>query len=174
MANSYWNNIFEKNGKYLNLDNILKKVPFFSELRKSEVREFIRIIHHRSYKKNEVIFYEGEPGVGMYIIESGKIGIYKNFDDTSREELATLNAGEFFGEMALLDDSPRSATALALDDSTILGLSRPELFDLIHKKPKLGNKILLKLAQLIAERLRSSNNEVQDLKQQLDNSLIIR
>jgi CRP-like cAMP-binding protein len=175
MPNNYWNNIFEKNGKHLlSLDNVLKKVPFFKELRKNELREFRRIIHQRHYKKNEIIFYEGEPGVGMYVIEQGKIGIYKNFDEKTKEELASLLPGEFFGEMALLDESPRSATAVALENSTILGLFRPDLFDLINQNPRLGNKILLRLSQMIAERLRFSNNENQDLRQQLDNSLIIR
>ncbi|MCU0644730.1 MAG: cyclic nucleotide-binding domain-containing protein [bacterium] len=175
MSNSYWNNILEKNGKHLgNLDNILKKVPFFKELKKSELREFKRIIHQRFYKKNEIIFYEGEPGVGMYVIEQGKIGIYKNFDEKAREELASLLPGEFFGEMALLDESARSATAIALENSTILGVFRPDLFDLINRNPRLGNKILLRLSQLIAERLRLSNNENQELRLQLDNSLMIR
>lgn len=175
MPNNYWNNIFEKNGKHrLSLDNVLKKVPFFRELKKNELREFRRIIHQRYYKKNEIIFYEGEPGVGMYVIEQGKIGIYKNFDEQSKEELASLQPGEFFGEMALLDESPRSATAVALENSMILGLFRPDLFDLINRNPRLGNKILLKLSQMIAERLRLSNNENRDLKLQLDNSLIIR
>lgn len=175
MPNNYWNNIFEKNGKHLlSLDHLLKKVPFFRELKKNELREFRRIIHQRYYKKNEIIFYEGEPGVGMYVIEQGKIGIYKNFDEQSKEELASLLPGEFFGEMALLDESPRSATAVALENSVILGLFRPDLFDLINRNPRLGNKILLKLSQMIAERLRLSNNENRDLKLQLDNSLIIR
>ncbi|MDZ7265143.1 MAG: cyclic nucleotide-binding domain-containing protein [candidate division KSB1 bacterium] len=175
MANSYWNNIFEKNGKHqLSLDNILRKVPIFSELKKGELREFRRLVHNRYFKKNEVVFYEGEPGVGMYIIETGMVGIYKEVNNQIKEELAILRPGEFFGEMALLDESPRSATAIALENSQILGLFRPDLFDLIYRKPRLGNKILLKLAQMIAERLRLSNAELYELKQQLENSVIIR
>jgi CRP-like cAMP-binding protein len=175
MANSYWNNIFEKNGKHqLSLDNILRKVPIFSELKKGELREFRRLVHNRYFKKNEVVFYEGEPGVGMYIIETGVVGIYKEVNHQIKEELAILHAGEFFGEMALLDESPRSATAIALENSQILGLFRPDLFDLVYRKPRLGNKILLKLAQMIAERLRLSNAELYELKQQMENSVIIR
>jgi len=175
MPSSYWNNIFEKNGRHrIDLDFVLKKVPFFSQLKKSELLEFKRILHHRYFKKGEIIFYEGEPGVGMYVIENGKIGVYKNFDDDSREQLALLRPGEFFGEMALLDESPRSATAVALENTSVLGLFRPDLFKLINRKPKLGNKILLKLAQMLAERLRLSNDELQEVKQQYENSVIIR
>ena len=175
MPSSYWNNIFEKNGKHqINLDYVLKKVPFFSQLKKSELLEFKRIFHHRYFKKGEIIFFEGEPGAGMYVIENGKIGIYKNFDDNSKEELAVLQSGEFFGEMALLDESARSATAVALDNTSVLGLFRHDLFNLINRKPKLGNKILLKLAQMLAERLRLSNDELQEVKQLYENSVIIR
>lgn len=175
MPNSYWNNIFEKNGKHpLSLDNVLKKVPIFNELKKAELREFKRIIHNRHYRKNEIVFYEGEPGVGMYIIETGMIGIYKESTNETKEELAVLRSGEFFGEMALLDESPRSATAIAIENSHVIGLFRPDLFELIGRKPRLGNKILLKLAQMIAERLRLSNHELQEVKQQIENSVIIR
>jgi CRP/FNR family cyclic AMP-dependent transcriptional regulator len=175
MSSSYWNNIFEKNGKHqINLDYVLKKVPFFSQLKKSELLEFKRILHHRYFKKGEIIFYEGEPGAGMYVIENGKIGIYKNFDDNSKEELAILQSGEFFGEMALLDESARSASAVALENTSVLGLFRHDLFNLINRKPKLGNKILLKLAQMLAERLRLSNDELQEVKQLYENSVIIR
>ena len=170
MPSSYWNNIFEKNGKHqINLDYVLKRVPFFSQLKKSELLEFKRIFHHRYFKKGEIIFFEGEPGAGMYVIENGKIGIYKNFDDNSKEELAVLQSGEFFGEMALLDESARSATAVALDNTSVLGLFRHDLFNLINRKPKLGNKILLKLAQMLAERLRLSNDELQEVKQLYEN-----
>lgn len=175
MPSSYWNNIFEKNGKHqINLDYVLKKVPFFSQLKKGELREFKRILHHRYFKKGEIIFYESEPGVGMYVIENGKIGIYKNFDLESKEELAILRSGEFFGEMALLDESPRSASAVALENTSVLGLFRPDLFNLINRNPKLGNKTLLKLAQMLAERLRLSNDELQEVKQLYENSVIIR
>ena len=175
MPSSYWNNIFEKNGRHqLSLDYVLKKVPFFSLLKKSELREFKRIIHYRYYKKNEIIFYENEPGVGMYIIERGKIGIYKNFDDETREELALLKPGDFCGEMALLDESPRSATAVALENTDLLGLFRPDLFNLINRKPRLGNRILLRLAQMLAERLRLSNDELQEVKQMYENAVMIR
>jgi len=174
--NSYWENIFNTNGKLpIKHAIILKKVPIFSDLKKGELREFERIIHQRHYQKNEVIFYEGEPGLGMYVIESGSVKIYKDYDDnTLKEELATLRVGDFIGEMALLDESPRSATALANEDTTLLGLFRPDFFNLVDKKPRLGNKILLKLAQMIAERLRLSNEELQEIKQKLEKTEIIQ
>jgi len=173
--NSYWENIFEKNGKdQIKHSIILKKVPMFSDLKKSELREFERIIHRRHYKNEEVIFYEGEPGLGMYVIESGSIKIYKDYNNKIKEEIAILETGEFLGEMALLDESPRSATAVASGETTLLGLFRPDFFNLLDRKQGLGIKILLKLSQMIAERLRHNNNELQNLKQKLEKSEIIK
>lgn len=175
VKNSYWENIFEKTGKVqIKHSMILKKVPIFSDLKKSEVREFERIIHQRHYKNEEVVFYEGEPGLGMYMIQSGTITIFKDYNSKTKEELATLQSGDFCGEMALLDESPRSATAVACGDLTLLGLFRPDLFNLIERKPRLGNKILLKLSQMIAERLRHNNVELQSLKQKLEKSEILK
>jgi CRP-like cAMP-binding protein len=76
--------------------------------------------------------------------------------------------------MALLDESPRSATAVANGETTLLGLFRPDLFNLIERKPRLGSKILLKLAQMIAERLRCHNIELQILRQKLEKAEIIK
>jgi len=175
MANSLWDNIFQKNGnKQINLFTVLRQVPIFQDLKKNDLKEFMKIIHLRNYKKDEIIFYEGEPGVGMYIIESGTIGIYKDIEGAAKEELAVLKAGDFIGEMALLDDSPRSASAVALENTHLLGLFRPDLFSLLERKPRLGNEILLKLAQMIAERLRLTNMELQHAKQNHETEEIIR
>jgi len=172
---SYWENIFVKNGNVqMKHSIILKKVPMFSDLKKSELREFERIIHRRIYKKDEVIFYEGEPGLGMYVIESGSVKIFKDYNSKMKEELAKLDTGDFCGEMALLDESPRSASAVASDETALLGLFRPDFFDLIDRKQRLGIKMLLKLSQMIAERLRHNNNELQDLRQKMEKSGIIK
>jgi len=173
-VDSFWGNIFKKaeNGREP-ISGILRKIPVFADLRPRELREFERVLHRREFKKDEVVFREGEPGVGMYIIYQGSVGIFKNKPDGGEELLAELKEGEFFGEMALLDESPRSATARALEPSIILGLFQPDLFDLIERKPKLGNKILLNLAHIIGERLRRTNEELQALRQKLAESHIV-
>lgn len=67
----------------------------------------------RSYQKSEVIFSENSPGKDMYIVYSGKVGLHTKEALGHKKLLATVKAGDFFGEMALVDDSPRSATAIA-------------------------------------------------------------
>lgn len=163
--NSLWGNIFQATNETVgDVLSTLKGVPIFCELKSSEIKEFERIIHHRYFKSNEIIFWEGEPGVGMYIIQHGEIGIYRGKDTDAQEELARLSDGDFFGDMALLNEAPRSATAISLTNSHILGLFRPDLFGLFERKPRLGIKVLIKLADMIAMRLRKTNEELQGLK----------
>jgi len=160
-----WGNIFRKAEKEdSNIYAVLSKVPIFSDLNKKELRAIERILHRRKYKENEILLKEGDPGVGMYIIEKGRVNI-----KLGKEEklLAVLSDGEFFGEIALLSEIPRTATAIATIDTQILGFFQSDLFGLTETNPRMGNKILYRLAQMIAERLRFSNIENQQLKLKL-------
>lgn len=164
MVDSFWGNIFGKAKKEEDsVLSMLKVVPILDGLSRDELKEFERIVHHRHYKTDEIVFWEGEPGVGVYIIQEGTVKIYKTLSDGSDKELAILKSGDFFGELALLDESPRSASAVALETSHILGLFRPEFFDILERKPKLGLKVTTKLAQMIGNRLRITNTELQSL-----------
>ena len=172
--NSLWGNIFrELDIQEQTVIETLKNVPIFRELKMNEIREIERIIHHRYFKPKEVIFWEGEPGVGMYIIQSGDIGIYQGHDSDREEELASLHPGDFFGEMALLNEEPRSATAVSLNNSHIIGLFRPDLFGLFERKPGFGVKVLLKLADMLATRLRKTDDELHELKLQFSKKEVL-
>ena len=174
VGDAIWSNIFKKQGgQKETIIAILKKVPLFKGMRHSELNEIEKLIHKRRYRADETIFYEGEPGVGMYIVQQGSVAIFKNTSEREREELARLSRGEFFGELALLDESPRSATAVAKEDSEVLGLFRPELLELIERKPRLGNKLLFELAHLIGQRLKHTNEELQSVWAKLDKSNLI-
>lgn len=171
---SFWGNVFRK--QYTADEDILstlRLIPLFHDMTLSELKEFQKIVHRRVFKENEPIFWEGEPGVGMYIVKTGSVGIYKITADRSKKEIAILHPGEFFGELALLDESPRSATCIARENSEIIGLFRPDLFNILAKKPRLGNKFLLQLATVIGERLKSTNKELYTLKSKLEQSDII-
>jgi CRP/FNR family transcriptional regulator, cyclic AMP receptor protein len=163
---SLWGNVFKgRNNGDRDASRLLKEIPLFSGLRKGELREIEHLVHRRLYKDGEVIFWEGEPGVGIYIIQQGEVGIYKEYAKAGQKELARLQAGDFFGEMALLEDDCRSATAVALGPICLLGLIHPDLFDLIDRKPQLGVKLLSSLANMLARRLRLTNQDLQRLSQ---------
>jgi len=158
---SFWGNIFRSQKKETSeIRGILKKIPIFDNLSDRDLTHIERIVHQREYRPQEVIFRQGDPGLGMYIIESGNVTIL--LEPTS-QVLAELHDGEFFGELALLDDSPRTATAIAKSPARMLCVFQADLFDLISRNPRLGVKILLHLARTIGERLRRSNMEIHAL-----------
>ncbi len=144
---------------------ILKNVPIFADLNNRELSSVVRILHEREYKPGEIIFREDEPGMGMYIIEAGKVSIYI---ESGQMQLSELGDGDFFGEVALLDDAPRSATAIAKSDCRIFGFFQPDLFGLMERDSKLGVKIVLQVARLIGERLRKANKQILSLTQEVN------
>jgi CRP/FNR family cyclic AMP-dependent transcriptional regulator len=142
----------------------LRAIPIFSDLHKRELAAVERILHLREFAAGEVIFRQNEPGLGMYIIESGVVGIQV---DGAPESMTELKDGEFFGELPLLDGGERSATAYAKKHTRIYGFFRPDLLSLIERDPQLGVKIVLSLASIISQRLRGANDRVQELALEL-------
>lgn len=146
------------------LIEMLHTIPVFEDLSKRELAAIERILHEREYKPNETIFRENEPGMGMYIIESGKVTI---LIESSNLILSELEDGDFFGEVSLLDDSPRSATAVAKEQSKLFGFFQPDLFGLVGRNHQLGMKIILRLARLVSKRLRRANQQSLELQTEL-------
>lgn len=158
MKNALWPNIFRGWNKQESETVLtLKQVPIFEGFSNKEFKELEKLIHHRTYKPGEHVFKIQAPGEGMYILFSGHVEIVLGEESENRQILATLKKGDFFGELALLDEEPRSAAAISTDHSEMLGFFRPDLFSLLDRNPVLGNKILLNLAKVIGERLRATN-----------------
>ena len=173
--NIHWGNNFNRNGNnHLDVVTVLKNISFFNTLKRSELRELSRIIYVRWFKKNEIIFSENSPGLGMYFIHKGSVKIIKDTELNDQEQLSTLTEGDFFGEISLMEERPRSESAIALEECCLLGIFRPELLRLIERKPRLGNKIILILAQLISARLHQKNEELLQIKEKLTNLNFIR
>jgi len=162
LEDSIWSNIFKRRGDEVPEDVIdtLRKVPIFSELNNKELEKVGHISHMREYDDEEIIFHEGQPGAGMYIIRNGKVRIVHKTATGDDQELSILMDGEFFGDLGLLDNSPRTAAAISIGKSQIIGLFRPELLKLIDRNPSLGCKILLKLAKVVAARLRHADRQL--------------
>ncbi len=167
--NNLWKNIFSgRSVKAGSTEELLSKVPAFSILAPRELKEVAAIVHRRDYRSGEPVFYQGDPGLGMYIVQEGEVSITIAGKDGQQRELVTLTEGDFFGELALLDESPRSANAICKTDCALIGFFRPDLFDLIEKKASLGIKIVLKLAEIVAMRLRNTDKELSQLRTQLE------
>ena len=162
----FWTNIFKRQKVVEeNIFSVLKRVPIFQDLTYKELKAIERILHRRTYKTDEIIFKEYEPGVGMYIIENGKVNITLGKEN---KLLVLLSNGDFFGEMALILEGQRTASAIATEPTKLLGFFQPDLFNLLETNPRTGNKILQRLAQMIAERLRLSTIENRQLKTKLN------
>ena len=142
-------------GKEGDILPVLRTIPIFEGLGFNDLKKIELIVHKRTFMPNEIIFYEKQPGAGMYIIKKGLIKLTKTVNE-ERVKISELKDGEFFGEMSLLDDYPRSAEATAVEKTEALGIFRPDLFDLIESNPKLGYKILLRLSKRLASRLRET------------------
>lgn len=171
MENPIWGiGIFGKRKQAENILSILKQVPIFFELSPRELAEVEKIVHRRKYKKGEAVIRMGDPGLGMYIIAKGAVDIVEENTKEGRRFLAHLSDGAFFGDLALLDESPRSATAIASDESQVIGFFRPDFLDLLNRKPKLGIKVLLALARVVGERLRRTNELLTKLQEEKETS----
>jgi len=152
-----YNNYFRKNIKNDPVLKALESVPIFDDLSDKELSEVARLTHERTYKKDEHIFKQHAPAEGMYVILDGAVKI---IDPDSGTVFASLETGDFFGELALLDEEPRSASAHATQPSRLIGFFRTDLLTLMKRYPELGNKIMLNLARVLGERLRKTNEEL--------------
>lgn len=145
----------------LNRIKFLKTVPFFNELSQWQLRKVAEVVFERNYEQNELIFEEGQPGAAFFLIIEGKVSV-EIYREKYTANLAVLEKGAFFGEMALLDESPRSASARAVEPTRTLALYRNDLNRLIHSSPETACHIFRALARIIGDRLRSTNDLVQD------------
>jgi len=131
------------------LELFLSKIPLFSSIPLSQIHEMAQQFQYTSCKKGEVICHEGEPGDAMYIIRSGVVTIHARADDREMF-LAELRRGDFFGEMALLSDSPRNATARVLLDAMIYYIRRHDFEELLMHNKSMGLYLSRYYARLMA------------------------
>ncbi|MFL2540812.1 MAG: cyclic nucleotide-binding domain-containing protein [Candidatus Latescibacterota bacterium] len=164
-SDPFWSNIFRRRDREeTDVFEILQKIPIFQDLSRREIVKIESILHRRNWSADEAIVKEGDPGVGMYIIVSGEVQISQVGEGGVRLQLATLTSGDFFGEQALLDDSPRTASAYASETCRIIGFFRPDLLELIESNPRLGLKIVMRLSQMISVRLRHTNRLLKETR----------
>jgi len=150
-----WSNFFRPDSEK-DIYTLLRSVPIFEDLSRRDLKALERILHRRKYHAGEYVFREGDPGLGMYIIEQGEVSIVS---ESQSNEISRLRKGEFFGEMALFNDRPRNASAVAFEDTRLFGFFQPDLFGLLETHPRIGVKVVLKLARILSERLYRAGQE---------------
>jgi CRP/FNR family transcriptional regulator, cyclic AMP receptor protein len=133
--------------------NRLKNSALFHMLTPLELKIVDGLLHERRYLSDEIIFDEGEEGQALYLVMAGRVLISRTFD-SQIELVAELGAGSFFGDLALLDNSPRNAQARAMDNCEMAVFFRADFMGLMETDAVIGYKISLALARHIGQRLR--------------------
>lgn len=136
----------------------LKKVPIFSDLKVRELAAISSITEEKMIKGNQVIFKEGAEGDSMYIILSGEVSIIKNYDKPDATILTNLKEGDYFGEMALFEAAPRSATVKTNADTDLLMIGKLEFEEIMQEYPSIS----INICKVLSHRLRTSDIKIVD------------
>lgn len=138
---------------------MLRGLNIFADLDDASLKELGGLFKERVFERNEIIFEEGSIGNTMMIITSGEVRISQKAEAQAETEeaLVILKKGDVFGEMALLEDLPRSATTIAHTSAITLEISREDFLNYIFSNSKNGVKILLKLCRTLSSRLRETD-----------------
>jgi CRP/FNR family transcriptional regulator len=129
-------------------EDTLAHVDLFSTLSKKEIQALAQSCQERSYQAGTTILSQGDTGVGLYVLKSGKVRIIQgNNPDRAEEEIGIAGPGDVLGEMALLDDLPRSASVEAIEDVTALLLPVWEFRSILRSYPDIALKLLVVLSR---------------------------
>jgi CRP-like cAMP-binding protein len=131
----------------------LKALRLFKQLTARELREVDELLHERSYQKDEIIFDEGDVGLGLFIIVSGRAKASSSHP-MLRQLAPEFCCGDFFGELSLFDESLRTGRVIAVEPARVVALFRTEFFSLLERNKSIGVKILFELSRAICQRAR--------------------
>jgi len=139
---------------------LLSKINLFSGLQETYLRRIAGLGLEETYAPNSLIFSEGAQGDKVYLILSGAVRISRTVPGMGEEALAVLRAGTYFGEMALIDDFPRSADARAHEECRLFVIRKEDLEDLLFVDRDLAYDLLWSFVRTLSSRLRDTNNKM--------------
>ncbi|MBP7652879.1 cyclic nucleotide-binding domain-containing protein [Candidatus Dependentiae bacterium] len=148
----------------MELIEFLKSVELFNFCPEDYLNVISKIIVINEYNDSDVIFEEGSNSDNLYIVKQGKIKIVKKIVDAEIKVLATLKSGDFFGELSIFDNEPRSASAIAFGSEKIIILSikKEELINFNYNYPHIMNLILQNIIITLSGRMRKINEQLRD------------
>lgn len=156
----------QKRAEEVNLKlETLKKIPLFRYLTYQELVKVLNITYLESFEAGALILKEGDTGEELYIVLAGKVTVSRG-----GQEIVDLHPGVHFGEMALVDQSPRSATITAKESTRLLVVQRRSFYTLIRKEPVLAVKLLWSFVQVLSRRLRETNEQLSGARSALETS----
>jgi CRP/FNR family transcriptional regulator, cyclic AMP receptor protein len=138
---------------------LLQDHPIFGALAPGQIKQLSSYARRRRITNGTILFVKGDPGTALFALCSGSVKISASSSDGRETMLALLQAGEIFGEIALLDGQPRTADAVALSDCDLIVIERRDFLALLHSEPKVG----MKLIELLCARLRLTDQRLEDV-----------
>jgi CRP/FNR family transcriptional regulator len=150
--------VLEKVMSILSLADFLHSIPYFRALDSEEIKRTVKETLEHSFAKGEVLFLEGEPCRGLYIVKTGWIRIFKSSPEGREQVLLTAGEGTTFNDVPVFDGGPNPASASALEPSTVYIIPRETLLSLVADSP-----VARSIIELFAARLRHLTTVVEDL-----------
>ena len=138
---------------------VLQKVPLFSQLAPADLQRVVDLAREKAYPKNSVILFEDDPGDALFVVATGQVKVVLIGEDGREVILSVLGVGQFFGEMSLIDDEPRSAHVIAMEDSNLVVLRREDFEAILVQTPAIAVALLRELTR----RLRQADEKVGSL-----------
>ncbi|MEO8031176.1 MAG: Crp/Fnr family transcriptional regulator [Gemmatimonadota bacterium] len=138
---------------------VLRRVPFFAGLPDEELAAIAELVREREYPKGSVILFAADQGDSLYLVAAGEVKVVLIGEDGREVVLSVMGEGNFFGEMSLLDDEPRSAHVIALQDTRLLLLRREDFRSRLRASPDLAIALLRELSR----RLRRADDRIGSL-----------
>jgi CRP/FNR family cyclic AMP-dependent transcriptional regulator len=160
-----WADLFRrKKAEKAHITDVLKENVLFRTLRAKELQYVTNVVYERVYQPGEPIFQQNDRGLGMYVIVQGRVAI-KTQAAEGECHVTSLTDGSFFGEIALIDPGNiRSASAIAEERTTLAGFFKPDLMEILERKPAMGVKILFQLSTVLGRRLTETTEKITQLK----------
>ncbi|MCU7495804.1 MAG: cyclic nucleotide-binding domain-containing protein [Ignavibacteria bacterium] len=156
---SFFSNLFKTPAEKNEILELLKSTPPFRSFTAKDVDLLMPIMHNRIYAANEYIFFQDDPGTAFYFIQEGEVSLEMSFKEEKKLQLGHYKKGDFFGELAMLENERRFASAIAVKDSKLIVIFKPDLDEYIDKYPKKGVKVLRGISQIFAHRFRQLNRD---------------
>jgi len=139
--------------------SLIEKVPLFAGLNPEDLEAIAAKANRQHFPKDSILVYEGQQPDSLYIIASGKCKVYVSDEEGRELTLDNLVPGHFFGELAIIDGSPRSATVEAIEKTSVLQITGREFQTYVNNSPR----VMMNLLKELAERVRGVNEHIKDL-----------
>jgi diguanylate cyclase (GGDEF)-like protein len=143
----------------------LHSIEIFSLLSPEELEMIMDDFHFRTIRAGEMLFKEGDEGSELFIVQSGKVKTSIQLPDGNERELAVFTSGDFFGEMSIFDDAPRSATCRTVEQASLVCLRKEDFYSMIEENPEIAIKIMYRMLNITTQRLRDTGEFLSDMVQ---------